>query len=270
MRAFLSTLMLSAFVVLSAFSWSATAVAAPQMLGVVATLEPMPMDCKDGICKASLSSVCLQEDRPSPKNGTTYTPVDMAAFEVVLTDGDGTEHTITAAQAGLEIASARSYFAINAQLSPDLLQAFGAVRAAIRVREDATLIPEAVAGDASPITDYEIAHVSEGLRPLAERWIGNQTAKTQAAQTLNRWLNEIASAPDQTAAMTNVQSLAKTGGTGVFTGNAGNYVREVVAFCRDHRGAGDVQSFNRCLERAHDHMMYDINTDYWEGIKPGS
>lgn len=244
--------------------------AAPQMLAVVATAEPMPMDCKDGTCTASLSSICLQEERPSPKNGTAYTPVDMDAFEVVLTDRRGEQHAISAADAGLNIENSRSYFAVRAQLSPDLLKTYGAIGATINVRADATLVPEPLPGDSSPITAHEIAHIAKGLRPLAERWIGNEQAKTAAAQTLNRWINEIATATSANDVIGELKQSAKRGGTGVFTGDVERFVSEVVGFCEDDLKRDRTASMDRCLEHWHDHLMYDLNTDYWDGIKPGS
>ena len=48
--------------------------AAPQILGLMASAEPVPMTCVDGTCTAELSSVCLQQQRPTPLTGTVYRP----------------------------------------------------------------------------------------------------------------------------------------------------------------------------------------------------
>ena len=37
--------------------------AAPQMLGVVASAEPMPLRCEGGVCSIELSSFCLEKER---------------------------------------------------------------------------------------------------------------------------------------------------------------------------------------------------------------
>jgi len=43
--------------------------AAPQILGLIASADPVPMTCVDGTCTAELSSVCLQQHRPTPPTG---------------------------------------------------------------------------------------------------------------------------------------------------------------------------------------------------------
>ena len=42
----------------------------PQALGLVATAEPAPMQCRDGLCTAYISAFCLEEHRKSPRART--------------------------------------------------------------------------------------------------------------------------------------------------------------------------------------------------------
>ena len=47
-----------------------TAQAAPQVLGLQASLQPTPMICTDKGCRADLSAFCLQQQRADPTPGT--------------------------------------------------------------------------------------------------------------------------------------------------------------------------------------------------------
>jgi hypothetical protein len=52
------------------------AFAAPQILAVLATGEPVPLTCVKGVCEAEFSAMCLQWARAMPEPGTAYAPVD--------------------------------------------------------------------------------------------------------------------------------------------------------------------------------------------------
>jgi len=50
-----------------------TAQAAPQVLGLQASLQPTPMICTDKGCRADLSAFCLQQQRADPKPAPSIT-----------------------------------------------------------------------------------------------------------------------------------------------------------------------------------------------------
>ena len=50
----------------------AAAQAAPQALGLTASLRPTPMRCDAAGCRADLSAFCLQQQRADPRPGTVY------------------------------------------------------------------------------------------------------------------------------------------------------------------------------------------------------
>lgn len=54
--------------------------AAPQILGLIATATPLPLQCADGVCSVEVSGICLQENRPAPETGTAYKAVPGAAI----------------------------------------------------------------------------------------------------------------------------------------------------------------------------------------------
>ena len=62
---------------------SLSAQAAPQVLGLVATAEPVQMQCVRGTCSADLTTVCLQQRRASPAKGQRYLIHDADAMTAV-------------------------------------------------------------------------------------------------------------------------------------------------------------------------------------------
>ena len=63
--------------------------AAPQILAVLATAEPVPLTCVKGICEAEFSTMCLQRGRAMPYPGTAYAPADPGNIILVIRRADG-------------------------------------------------------------------------------------------------------------------------------------------------------------------------------------
>ena len=76
----------------------AGALAAPQILAVLATDTGIPFTCADGVCEAELSAFCLQRNRPAPDFGTAYVPAAPGVFTLVVTDANGEERRLPAAE----------------------------------------------------------------------------------------------------------------------------------------------------------------------------
>src|SRR3546814_15326772 len=62
------------------------AVAAPQILGLVASTGPIPLACDDAGCRAELSSFCLPQPRANPAPDTAYQPAAVGGIFLVGTD----------------------------------------------------------------------------------------------------------------------------------------------------------------------------------------
>ena len=70
-------------------SLTAPASAAPQILGVVASIAPMPLACSGETCTAQLSAFCLQRQREVPPEKTAYSAADPQAFTLIALRADG-------------------------------------------------------------------------------------------------------------------------------------------------------------------------------------
>jgi hypothetical protein len=113
---------------------------APQILGLIATAEPVPLICADGVCRAEFSSVCLQKDRDMPTEGTVYNLVG-DKVTLIITDKDGGEKRIAAAN-WVDVRSAETYTAVIIAIPHDFVGP-EAAHVAISVDRMAAAVPAA-------------------------------------------------------------------------------------------------------------------------------
>src|SRR5262249_38837285 len=130
--------------------------AAPQALGIVASLAPTPMLCTDKGCRADLSAFCLQQQREDPHPGTVYHMAPGTQVTLVVTGHDGQQRRVEAGRY-LSFTDDRGFAAITARLTPQALSQLDAASVAIEVGRDATLLPHSVAGDTNPQGEDEVA-----------------------------------------------------------------------------------------------------------------
>ena len=124
------------------------AMAAPQILGLVATNDPVPMQCEDGACTALLSAFCLQEKRLPPDFETLYRPAAAGSVTLVATMADGSVQRLDAS--GLVSFHSRYGFtAVRADLVPGRLGAMAPVSLALEIAPRTTMLPEARPGPAN-------------------------------------------------------------------------------------------------------------------------
>ena len=147
--------------------------AAPQILGIIATAEPVPLTCALGVCQAEFSSVCLQRNRDMPKDGTAYNLVG-DQVTLVITGKDGSERRMPAANR-VGVRSAETYTAVIIAIPRDTIGP-DAERIAISVDRMAAAVPEAEAGDPNPLGEDEITLVTGPKLKIAERTILQKNA----------------------------------------------------------------------------------------------
>ena len=101
---------------LTAMAWPLLAVsplqAAPQMMGLVASNTPQPLQCQRGHCFAEFTAFCLQPERASPVKGTAYRMHDGSRLTAVATTKDGRQITLDAGR-HLQIKAERSHVAVR-------------------------------------------------------------------------------------------------------------------------------------------------------------
>ena len=253
-----------------------SAQAAPQLLGVISSAEPIPMNCESGVCSAELSAFCLEQGRSGPLDGTAYEAADGRDLTLVASYADGTVRRLPA-QHYLNIASARSYSAVTASVNDAVRKHLGAKSLALAIGQRVTLVPVARAGDPSPVSKDEIAAATASRQPLAADVIErSHPAELAAVRLLNRVINSLprtggGAALDLTAPDGLWSKVVGTE-TAPDSTSARGVAQAALVYESCRRGAHFVQglTLRRCIEASHDALMSSLNEEFWRIVGAGS
>ncbi|MBO6521945.1 MAG: hypothetical protein JJ900_18170 [Rhodospirillales bacterium] len=243
--------------------------AAPQILAALPVESGIALKCADGICVAELSTYCLQRERPAPSMGTAYVPAKPEQFTLVLSGENGTSVRVPAGD-HMTFLEHRGFMAVAATIEMGRLKALGATNAKLVVWRDASLIPVPQANDPDPLTDDEIAFVTDSLRQHGKS-IVDSTPKAATAQLLAKLNSALpvdgpitAKSFDgmwQSAIGDEVPLGADTPG---LTG-----ARDAFNDCIDGTSTYRLSGLKRCIDYRHDDLLRNLNIEYWQN-QPGS
>jgi len=243
--------------------------AAPQMLGLPQTVGATPLFCRGDDCTAELTAFCLQADRSTPRAGTVYTPVDPARIVLRITRADG---SVFARPAGkiLRFTTARGHFAVRVSIAQATLVGLGAVRAAISIGAQVSLLPKTEPGDTRRHKAAEIKAVSGALRADAAPLADGDRPDAVAARALNRVINLLPFGDDTDPRWRRRLWSKAVKGTQRERGSLAGLelVRKWQRICRGYPlrpGA-----YRLCLEYGHDGFIGQVNRDYWKITGAGS
>ena len=146
----------------------------------------------------------------------------------------------------------------------------GAIKAAIRVGKQVSLLPNPVLGDKRPHKAAEIKAVSGGLRADAAPLADGDRPDAVAARTLNRAINLLPFGDDTDPRWRRriwskaIKGVRREMGSRAALGLVRNWQK----ICRGYPlkpGA-----FRICLEHGHDGFIGQVNRDYWKITGAGS
>ncbi|MEK9752648.1 MAG: hypothetical protein VW338_05480 [Rhodospirillaceae bacterium] len=268
MRRLFAAFLLSA---IAAVAGSQSASAAPQILGVIAYNEPVPLSCATGQCWAELVTICLQKERANPLAGTPYRFHGPNSVELIVTDADGNQRRLPASE-HLNVKVARGFTAVRVELTERELRELGGVSAAVTVGNGMSLVPVKVAGDPDPISARELAYATEYLRTEADRWLASNDPRAEATRVVNRMINMTPRVGRMTAeGRATLLSRAEEAVGGELSTAGRERAATTYDSCRYMvEGLHRFFSMRRCLETKHDSLMLDTNTEYWRATTPGS
>ena len=238
----------------------AIGIAAPQILGLIATVQPTPPKCVNGVCKAEFSTVCLQEYRPSPSPGNAYKA--------------SRDSTLTLAVAGkmidvtdrVTIKSVRNFSSVFISLPEAEILKFGAGGASVSVGAMSSLVPVAEAGDTNPQSAGEIASYTGALRSVVHRVFGGEGDTISAMRDLNQVINKM---PD---VLTDDQVRFERVWREVTSAMAKPEARlssKVVQECRYEYKRGMLTNMRSCIVYKHDVLASETTKKVWKALKPG-
>ena len=250
-----------------------SAQAAPQILGLVATATPVPLNCADGVCGAELSAICLQQHRPAPAPGTAYRPVKDAQLTLVVRNRAGARRTLAVADL-VAIESRRLFNAVAVRLPVRVVRQLAAdfgpvVEASLAVGPLTSVVPVAVAGDPRPLGDQEIRDYTGPLRYLAESAIDRDPVNLAATRVLNRMINRLpvkrAHGADQIDPLRAQTMSRRTIAAGPA---AAGLVNRVLDTCREKLRIELAPHLRACLANQHDILNTNTTHQVWQALRP--
>jgi hypothetical protein len=231
---------------------------APQIMGLVATAEPAPMQCVGGKCTVLLSAFCLQEKRLPPDLDSTYLPAALDQVVLVVTAADG--QTIRMEASGLvEFRTRYGYTAIEARLPLERLTGARPVSLALEVRPRAALLPVAKAGDPAPLTAEEIATATGPWRLAAEAAMEGDTKGAASVRTTMRLINALPAAGD---ILSSERELLWRRGAG----EAPALARQTFDACTRSVDQSVGYPLRKCLEERHEKLQVENTRDFWRSL----
>ncbi len=236
-----------------------TVLAAPQILGLIATGEAMPMQCGNGACTALLSAFCLQEKRLPPDFETSYRPARPGAVTLAVTMEDGQVQRFDAADL-MRFRSRYGYTAIRADLALESLGGPSPVSVALEIAPRTTLLPDAVPGDPDPLTAEEIALAAGPWRVAAEAVLEGGSERARATQVTARLINALPLDGD----------IAAAERLGLWRHVAGAIAPALARRTFDSCSRSVDQSvgypLRKCLEERHERLQIESTREYWGSL----
>jgi len=241
------------------------AVAAPQILGVIASAGPIELRCDYRECGAQFTSYCLEQRRHSPDQGTPYYIHDTATVTLEGVREDGTVVALDVAGL-LTVSTERGHSAIRMSVSKSILREFDLAAVRLSIGDNATLVPEAIAGDRRPHTEADIALAAGPLSALAKQVMMRGFTKIDAARVTASLINALPARGRTTelvraAVWQEVSPDAATPGY--------ELARQGFERCYDATFVG-LSSLRQCLGSVHDKFISELNVNYWQSIETGS
>ena len=242
--------------------------AAPQILGLQASLRPTLMQCTAAGCRADLSAFCLEQHRPDPGLGTVYHPAPNAPIALIVTAKSGAVSRLDGTKY-LRFIDDRGFVSITATIPASALAGLDVASIAIEVGKDASLLPEEKPGDQNPQLADELALATGANRQKAEVYFDKSGKDADAIRLTNAMLNNLAPhSRNKTDTDGSVlrKTLAQYDGAAVDP--AGLDLAEQIH--RDCVTKTDVthhvDSMRDCLEGSHDVLVTHTNVDFWESL----
>ncbi len=252
---------------------SLPALAAPQILGLVATASPIPLMCREGVCKVEITTVCLQEFRHAPMQGRAYKPGKGTEITINIKSADGRLKSVPVNEK-ISIAAHRHYTTVVISLPEKTLRQIGHANlsdaATISVSAMASAVPVPDATDKIPLTAFEIEKYTGPLRQVARGVFDRDSINVATTRHLNQVINRL---PDD---FTNDEAQFERSWADVSKDKSRKMLPEVsratskiAETCRYEYKVGKYMTLRSCLEQTHDVLASDTNKKVWQAMKPG-
>jgi hypothetical protein len=252
-----------------AFAASAPALATtdepPQVLGLIATKMPTPLNCEGGTCSGFFSAFCMQEKRPKPAAGQRYDLAGAGDLTLIVEQNDGKTRTFSATGL-LEFVSEGEYTSIKVSLDQRRLASLNAKSVSVSVPRHVALMPRPAEGMANVHEQEDLETATGPSRIAAEGFFERSNPRADAAVIMSRLINLLP--PQGIAPATMRQDVwDKSVGQSLLRELAPEGVdsaRDTYERCKYYADNGYKVRLRGCLEKSHDELLKSLNKDFWE------
>jgi hypothetical protein len=262
----LTALLAALIFTLSIGAGSAASDVPPQVLGLIATKRPAPLNCIDGTCTGFFSAFCMQEKRPKPTAGQQYDLAGAGDLTLVVHQEDGKIANFSATGL-LEFTSEGEYTSVKVSLDQTRLASLNAQLVSLAVPRHVALVPRLPQGMADAYQEQDLETANGPRRFAAEGFFERSNPRADAAVIMSWLINLL---PPQGIAPAAVrhevwdksidQSLIRE-----LVPEAVDNARDTYERCNHYADNGYKVRLRGCLEKTHDELLKSLNKDYWEG-----
>jgi hypothetical protein len=235
------------------------ALAAPQILGLMASNSPIPLSCTDTECTAIAGTFCLQRERDIPRYGTPYSATHAEQLTLALLTRDGAVHRLPGGR-WLGFSGYDGYTTVRLSLAKSLLDDVGASAVAVEIGPGVALVPTPQAGDTDPQGADEVALATGPMRIAAGRYLDKPTVDGDAARLVTALLNALPAHYTIHDDYSRVWQTAITGDI-VRTVDPAALPRAAEAY---RKCSGSPQFLRSCLVYRHRELMEPDNIKFWQ------
>lgn len=262
---------LSLGVLFSLLGTPGNALAAPQMLALVANKDAVKVQCYRGDCFAEFTAFCLQPERSSPAEGTRYNLADTANVKITARTEDGRTINLDPAKE-LSYTADRTHVAVRIGMPARKMARLGLREITIQVGKNVTLVPQPYPNDPDPISEGEVELVSKSLRLLGTRIVDQGGRNVFVARMINRMINVLPPSGriDDTSRAGLWQRTMRGDELARAPGEAANVAQGIFSKCERDAYLLNWPNMRNCLESSHDRFIGKLNTKYWKAVKTGS
>ncbi len=164
--------------------------AAPQVLALIATGQPVALQCDAAECRVELPTLCLQPERRAPQAGRGYRLADGQSVVLSGRTADGARVSIPLSRE-IRFQAMRTHVTVEARIAREVLVRHGLARPAIGVGQAVTVVPVAAASDERPLTAHEVAEAAGARRALAIALVDRDAERMPAVRLTNRLIHAL-------------------------------------------------------------------------------
>ncbi|MBT3768036.1 MAG: hypothetical protein HOB79_21450 [Rhodospirillaceae bacterium] len=241
--------------------------AAPQILGLIASVEATPMTCENGTCSAEFSTFCLQEQRGIPVDGTEYLPTIETDLSMYVKDVKGRVKKVSVADR-VRIKSSNGYASVTISIPERELISMRVEKAALSVGKLGSLVPLSKPKDINPLSKKEIAQFTGPLRKRAEGSMITQKDAVTESRLTQKMINVLPGKGE-------VSRLKRYSLWRDVIGKDPESRGEKLARRRFDDCKRDLNNYyivgmRNCLSHFQAESMAEVTRDVWRRIRPGS